>query len=90
MKTLSCILTALALVALVDRANAEFVCRLPRHGYYSLALRGGPGDGFPAIERVYPHTPLDVLDARGPWRYVRTAYGFNLVGWLHSRHVCWW
>nr|WP_319486627.1 SH3 domain-containing protein [uncultured Cohaesibacter sp.] len=66
-------------------ALADYVSGLNPYGDNFLALRQYPSARSRLIARLGPNTIVEVLDADGVWRYVRTQDG--LIGWAHGNWI---
>jgi hypothetical protein len=66
-------------------ALADYVGGLNPYGDNFLALRQYPSARSRLIARLGPNTIVEVLDADGVWRYVRTQDG--LIGWAHGNWI---
>jgi hypothetical protein len=66
-------------------AMADYVGNLNPDGDNYLSLRRYPNSSSRELSRMGPGTVLEILDADGPWRYVRTADG--RIGWAYSRWI---
>lgn len=77
------LLMVLALVT--SPALADYVGGLNPYGDNFLALRQYPNARSRLVARLGPNTIVEVLDADGVWRYVRTQDG--LIGWAHGNWI---
>ncbi|WP_108260677.1 SH3 domain-containing protein [Mangrovicoccus ximenensis] len=80
-----CLALFLACLALAAPAGAQGRGDSVRIKPVQIAIREGPGTGFPAVATVYKGDELPVLQSRGNWLLVAVRRGGGKVeGWLNA------